>query len=285
MGGYTDVTPHSIRAEALDCPVGAPTAVCPGGGYTYADFGKVSPSGPEPHYDGEIWAETMWDLRNALGPALAVRLAARAFRDVPNQPSFLDMRNAILRADPTGSATIWRVFAHRGMGCDASTSGSDDTAPHAGFNVPPCPLPAPSPTPAPTVQGQPTVSPTPAPSATPTPPPSPPRKPSFTLRRSGRRGVAFMVTCHAACSVTGTLRVSRSVARKLHLGSRRVVGKLRAQLKAAGRRTYTVRLDSAAKRGLKRARKLKTFKATLTAQAGYSGAAPASARRTVTIRR
>ncbi len=280
MGNYTDATPHSIRAEPLDCPVGTQSAACPGHGYTYADFGHVWAFGPEPHYDGEIWSETMWDLRAALGAPAAVALAARAFRDVPEQPSFLDMRDAILRADPGDAATIWRVFAARGMGCDATTDGSDDTAPHAGFSTPPCPV-----GPQPTATPQPTVTPAPTATPTPVPAPRPPAQPSFGLKASGRRAVAFTVSCHALCTITGTLGVDAKTAKKLRLGSRRIVGKLTGRLTAAGTRTFTVRLNSAAAKALKRARKVKSFKATLTARAGYPGAVVAFKHRTVTVRR
>ena len=52
------------RHERADCCQGRG----PGdrGGYTYGDFGKIG-SGPEVHDDGEIWAETLWDLRTAVG--------------------------------------------------------------------------------------------------------------------------------------------------------------------------------------------------------------------------
>jgi hypothetical protein len=278
MGIYTDVTPDSIRAEPLDCPVGTQSAACPRHGLTYADYAQVAEPGiydPEPHYDGEIWAETMWDLRGALGSQLAVQLAARAFRDVPNEPSFLDMRDAILRADPADAATIWGVFAKRGMGCDATTSGSNDTVPRAGFSTPPCPV-----GPQPTATPQPTVTPAPTPNPTTVPPP---RQPSFVLKSSGRRGLTFTVTCHALCHVTGTLSVDAKTARKLKLGKRRIVGKLTARL--GGKKTFTVRLNRAAVRALKRARKVKSFKATLTVQAGYPGAVVAFKHRTVTVER
>jgi extracellular elastinolytic metalloproteinase len=287
MGDYTDVTPHSIRFEPLDCPVGTTAPACPAHGYTYADFARIfDPSSqqpdPEPHADGEIWSETMWDLRRALSPAKATQLAAQALAIVAPEPSFLDMRNAILAADATDgyddAATIWQVFARRGMGCDASTTSGDDVQPVAGFNVPPCPVATPTPT------AIPTVSPTATPVATPTPPP-PPKRPSFTLRRSGRRGVKFTVTCHAACSVTGRLSVSRSVAKRLHLGSRRTVGTVKARLNAAGHRTFAVRLNRTAARALKRAKKVKSFRATLTARAGYAGAAARSQHRTVILKR
>ena len=83
MGVYTDATPNSIRTQALDCPVGARrrparAAAVGSGGYTYGDFGRIG-GGPEVHYDGEIWAETLWDLRTAIGSAEA-RAAGHAGR-------------------------------------------------------------------------------------------------------------------------------------------------------------------------------------------------------------
>ena len=87
---------------------------------TYGDFGKIA-GGPEVHADGEIWLETLWDLRNALGSTETERLVTRAMELSPPSPSFLDMRNAIVQADEVAngganSDTIWKTFAHRGMG-------------------------------------------------------------------------------------------------------------------------------------------------------------------------
>ena len=82
------------------------------------------------HADGEIWAQTLWDLREALTPAVARAVITDGLRLAPPEPSFLDMRNAILAA--SGDATdeaIWDVFADRGMGYLASTDGADDLAP------------------------------------------------------------------------------------------------------------------------------------------------------------
>ena len=42
----------------------------PAGGYTYASFGKINGS-PEVHADGEIWAQTLWQLRTAVGAPVA----------------------------------------------------------------------------------------------------------------------------------------------------------------------------------------------------------------------
>lgn len=137
------------RSQPIDCPVGSRSASCPGsdtagpGGYTYGDYGKVDGT-PEVHADGEIWTETLWDLRRQLGSTVTESLVTRAMELSPANPSFLDERNAILQADLAvfrGRHTnaIWRVFAHRGMGFFAGTDDGDDTAPVENFAMPPGP--------------------------------------------------------------------------------------------------------------------------------------------------
>ncbi len=135
------------RTEPLDCAVGSHSPACNGGatghrgGYTYADYGQVIGL-PEVHADGEIWSQTLWDLRNRLGSYKAEALVTRAMELSPANPSFLDERNAILLADTAvfggrQRAAIWGVFAHRGMGFYAGSLGGDDTTPGADFHVPP----------------------------------------------------------------------------------------------------------------------------------------------------
>lgn len=139
-----------LRSQPLDCPVGSTSAKCPGskdagpGGYTYGDYGKIYSGGPEVHADGEIWGETLWDLRTALGSRLTESLVTRAMELSPANPTFLDQRNAILQADTVvngGRAhkTIWKVFAHRGMGYFAAAFATDDTKPDEDFSLPPGP--------------------------------------------------------------------------------------------------------------------------------------------------
>jgi hypothetical protein len=157
MGKYTDLVPHSIRSQALDCPVGASASSCPGtnaqgsGGYTYGDFN----TGPidakthvhEVHRGGEIWAETLWDVRNLVGSAVAERIITEGMRNfTPPQPSMLDARDGILAADRTifgqGNhiAALWQAFAARGMGTQADDGVNPDPVPDAvveDFNRPP----------------------------------------------------------------------------------------------------------------------------------------------------
>jgi len=135
------------RTEPMDCKVGSTSRRCPGagtghrGGYTYADYGHVSGT-PEVHSDGEIWEQTLWDLRDRLGSDTTEALLTRAMELSPMNPSFLDERNAILVADTAlfggrHRAGIWRVFANRGMGYYAGALGADDTSPGADFHRPP----------------------------------------------------------------------------------------------------------------------------------------------------
>ena len=128
-------------------------SACPGisgrttpGGYRYSDFGRID-NGPEPHADGEIWGQTLWSIRSALVAAHGQQEGlsrARAYitgglRLAPEDPTFLDMRNAIVQAAWTqhGSddwESLWNVFATRGMGWWASTEGPDDTSPEPNFD-------------------------------------------------------------------------------------------------------------------------------------------------------
>ncbi len=135
------------RTEPIDCKVGQATRLCNGGatshrgGYTYRDYGQVV-GGPEVHGDGEIWSQTLWDLRRRLGSRTSEALVTRAMELAPYNPSFVDMRNAILVADTAvyhshHHAAIWKVFAHRGLGFHAGSLGGNDTHPAPSFDLPP----------------------------------------------------------------------------------------------------------------------------------------------------
>ena len=135
------------RTEPIDCKVGQNVRLCNGGatghrgGYTYQDYSHVS-GGPEVHSDGEIWAQTLWSLRHAIGSKRSEALVTRAMELAPYNPSFLDMRNAILVADTSlfqgrQRAQIWKVFASRGMGFFAGSLGAGDSKPGASFATPP----------------------------------------------------------------------------------------------------------------------------------------------------
>jgi len=136
----------SIRTMGIDCPVSTKAASCQQrsgavGGYTYGDFSDVA-GFPEVHASGEIWAQALWDLRGSLGHTVTGMLVTRAMELSPSDPSFLDMRNAILQADLAvyggkHTSKIWSVFAKRGMGFFAAATDGGDTQPVEDFSKPP----------------------------------------------------------------------------------------------------------------------------------------------------
>ena len=148
----------SSSTTATACPSTAPSRStarsastsprCPGGatghrgGYTYADYGQVIGS-PEVHADGEIWSQTLWDLRGELGSKLTESLVTRAMELSPANPSFLDERNAILLADTAVSGGHHRADDLEGLrqprhGLLRRRLDGNDTA-RGDFQTPPAP--------------------------------------------------------------------------------------------------------------------------------------------------
>ncbi|UPK74776.1 M36 family metallopeptidase [Nocardioidaceae bacterium SCSIO 66511] len=137
-----------FRTQAIDCPVDATSKKCRGidgskGGYTYGDVPTIGGS-PEVHSSGEVWSQTLWDVRTALGHRTAGMLATRAMELSPDDPSMLDMRNAILQADKVAydgahKKQLWKIFAERGMGWFAGSVDGGDTRPAENFKTPPAP--------------------------------------------------------------------------------------------------------------------------------------------------
>ncbi|MDX6277593.1 MAG: extracellular elastinolytic metalloproteinase [Nocardioidaceae bacterium] len=130
-----------IRTEAMDCTVGQVSSHCPAGGYTYGDFPTIGGS-PEVHASGEVWAQTLWDIRKKYGHTKADTLITRGMELSPADPTMLDMRNAILQADKVAYAGadasgLWDVFAKRGMGYFAGAADGGDTQPAQDFHHPP----------------------------------------------------------------------------------------------------------------------------------------------------
>ncbi|MFK4083025.1 M36 family metallopeptidase [Kribbella sp. NPDC020789] len=135
-----------FRTQPIDCRVKAvsPNCVQPDGskgGYTYGDFPTIGGT-PEVHASGEVWAQSLWDLRERFGRAYAMSIITRAMELSPADPTMLDMRNAIVQADLVASGgknagIIWQVFANRGMGWYAGVIDGGDAFPAEDFHVPP----------------------------------------------------------------------------------------------------------------------------------------------------
>ena len=104
--------------------------------------------GPEVHADGEIWTQTLWDLRSELvadarheedgSDAAEAADHRRAMRLSPPEPSFLDVRNAILAADGRAGEHAprprsGRCSRDRGMGFFAGVARLQRHAPRRGL--------------------------------------------------------------------------------------------------------------------------------------------------------
>lgn len=303
-----------LRHAAIDCPVEATGADrCPaGGGFTYAQFARIAhdEDGPtfEQHADGEIIAQTLWDLRTALiaahgrqeGIRRARELVTEGLRLTPPEPTFLELRDAILIADVAAGGRdrdrIWAAFAARGMGYRAQSYGPAERTPRADFSLPPPPPRPPDP---PATDGPPSapvapphapppaappLAPTPAgPSAPPAPsdPAAPPRLrgrlafPAGALARMrSRRGVPLRLRVDAPARVVATLALPAASARRLGLTRRRrgTVPLARAtvrQVRPGRPHTVWLRLGARARKRLATTRRLRVIlTVTVTDDAG-----------------
>ncbi len=148
LGKYVLANTEPFRTQAIDCPVDSTANFCSRlaggtGGYTYGDFPIIGGT-PEVHASGEVWAQTLWDLRTRVGHDVAGSVITRGMELAPNAPTMLDMRNAIVQADLAvygGSHrnAIWSTFAHRGMGWFAGVIDDGDAFPAEDFHKPPSP--------------------------------------------------------------------------------------------------------------------------------------------------
>ncbi|PHI19294.1 hypothetical protein CEQ90_13865 [Lewinellaceae bacterium SD302] len=110
--------------------------------YTYADL----PALGFPHGTGFLWGTILWDINldfmdlfgfepdlsnvsaNA-GNVRAMQLVVEGLKMTPCNPTFVDMRDAILAADIAlyggiHHSLLWKVFARRGLGVSASPGGN-----------------------------------------------------------------------------------------------------------------------------------------------------------------
>jgi len=100
----------------------------------------------EVHNIGEIWALTLWEVRSRIiaanggsvptGNQIMLQLVTDALKMTPNNPSFLDARDALIDADCASNScaneqSIWDGFADRGLGYGARVSTAYGFAPVA----------------------------------------------------------------------------------------------------------------------------------------------------------
>lgn len=138
VGSWVVDRPNGIRAFAYD-------EQFPDG---FDDLGRGRYS--QVHNIGEIWCAALLAMNRRIGKVLGVQLVVDALKLAPSNPSFLDMRDAILRAlDHKRTAGqlgdtehadalrgIWQAFAKFGMGPAARSNGATLSGVVGDFNMP-----------------------------------------------------------------------------------------------------------------------------------------------------
>jgi extracellular elastinolytic metalloproteinase len=98
--------------------------------FTYSDVRSGNLSGV--HAVGELWAATLWDIRNVIGAARIEQIVVQGMKNTPCNPTMLQARDALVTADNSinGGAnrcTIFRAFAARQMGTGARSTDHNST--------------------------------------------------------------------------------------------------------------------------------------------------------------
>jgi len=162
--GGSDFFAYSINGDTLLGEYSYPAGIRTINDKTYADWLCFFGLFCEVHWNGEIWANVLWDVRERFRTDLVAGSEAAAINEVhqlyvdglklsPPAPTMLDMRDAMLLADAQrnpGSPNsqnycrLWESFAGRGMGVNATDTSANpnyqvsaSAAVPAGCNAPP----------------------------------------------------------------------------------------------------------------------------------------------------
>jgi RTX calcium-binding nonapeptide repeat (4 copies) len=98
----------------------------------------------------------------------------------------------------------------------------------------------------------------------------------LSIRSISSKGLAIQITCPAACTVSGELRVDKKTARRLGLGRSRMLARGKKKLAAAGDAKVTLKVVSKARKRFKRMRSAKVTLRTTTTVAGKATTATKS---------
>jgi hypothetical protein len=164
--GGGDFFAYSVNGDTTLAEYSRPGGIRGINSKTYANWSCLFGIFCEPHANGEIWANALWDVRERFradlvrgSEASAINESHQIYIDAlklsPPAPTMLDMRDAMLVADslrsplaPTSEnfCRIWESFAARGMGTNATDTadngsgkvGPDSSVPD-GCQAPPPP--------------------------------------------------------------------------------------------------------------------------------------------------
>lgn len=147
--GGGDFFAYSINGDPLLAEYSYPGGLRTVNDKTYNNWTCLIGLFCEPHDNGEIWANVLWDIRERFRQELVRGSEAAAINEVhqlyidalalsPPAPTMLDLRDAMLQADALRNpglpvspnfCALWEPFATRGMGVNALDSKDN------GFNI------------------------------------------------------------------------------------------------------------------------------------------------------
>ena len=104
----------------------------------YSDY---NPNAGSPHPNGEIWATMVYDIRAELGINETAQLVIDGMKSTVASPDYMDARDGIITADALNNAganycMLWRVFANRGLGLNATFNPASSSSPTNNFDLP-----------------------------------------------------------------------------------------------------------------------------------------------------
>ena len=104
-------------------------------------YSNYNPNAATGHPNGEVWATMVYDIRVALGINTTAQLVLDGMKGTGDLPDYLDARDGIIAADLANNSGVnfcllWRIFAERGLGENATFSKSSTTAPTDNFDIP-----------------------------------------------------------------------------------------------------------------------------------------------------
>ncbi len=133
FGEYVSNNPTSgLRTAAFDASSYTFGRLGSLNGAVHGPTGRILPL-PEVHADGEIWAATLWDIRQHLGQDDFEQTVIDALKLTPSRPSMLDARDAFIQAAELldlDVCSVWSAFAARGLGASAALNPIEATQPN-----------------------------------------------------------------------------------------------------------------------------------------------------------
>ena len=101
-------------------------------------YSTYNPNAGSPHPNGEVWATMVYDIREELGINATSQLVIDGMKATSASPDYMDARDGIITADGGDNfCMLWRIFADRGLGLNATFNPASNSPPTDNFDLHP----------------------------------------------------------------------------------------------------------------------------------------------------